>query len=56
MYAPVVTRLLTWRPEISAATQAYCDAVRGHPLMVEWYRAAAAEPAEWLQPDYETAT
>jgi len=53
MYAPVVTRFLTWRPEISAATQKYCDAVRAHPLMEEWYRGAAAEPAEWLQPDYE---
>jgi glutathione S-transferase len=55
MYAPVVTRFLTWRPKISAATQKYCDAVRAHPLMAEWYRAAAAEPAEWLQPDYEVA-
>src|SRR5208282_4814611 len=25
MYAPVVTRLLTWKPEISVATRAYCD-------------------------------
>src|SRR6204780_1785986 len=28
MYAPVVARLLTWQPEITAATRAYCDAVR----------------------------
>jgi glutathione S-transferase len=55
MYAPVVTRLLTWRPEISAATRAYCDAVRGHPLVSAWYDGAAAEPVEWLLPDYETA-
>ena len=55
MYAPVVTRFLTWRPEIAEGTRAYCDAVRGHPLVSAWYDAAAAEPAEWLLPDYERA-
>ncbi len=55
MYAPVVTRFLTWRPEIGAATRAYCDAVRAHPLVSEWYAGAKAEPAEWLLPDYEDA-
>jgi glutathione S-transferase len=54
MYAPVVTRFLTWRPEISAVTGAYCDAVRAHPLVNAWYEDAAAEPADWLLPDYET--
>jgi glutathione S-transferase len=53
MYAPVVARFLTWRPEISAATRAYCDAVRGHPLVTAWYDGAAAEPSEWLLPDNE---
>jgi glutathione S-transferase len=53
MFAPVVTRFLTWRPQISAATQAYVDAVRSHPLVREWYDAAAREPAEWLVDDYE---
>jgi glutathione S-transferase len=53
MYAPVVTRLLTWRPEVSAETSAYCEAVRAHPLVSAWYDAAAAEPAEWTLPDYE---
>ncbi len=53
MYAPVVTRLITWRPKISAATQAYVDAVRAHPLVVEWYDEAAREPADWLVDDYE---
>jgi len=53
MYAPVVTRFLTWRPEIAPETRAYCDAVRGHPLVSAWYDAAAAEPAEWLLADYE---
>lgn len=53
MYAPVVARLLTWRPEISAATKAYVDAVRAHPLIREWYDGAAQEPAEWLVEEYE---
>lgn len=53
MFAPVVTRFLTWKPEISPATQAYCDAVRAHPLVDEWYRGAAAEPESWTLPSYE---
>ncbi len=55
MYAPVVTRFLTWRPEVSAETSAYCAAVRHHPLVSAWYDAAAAEPPEWNLPDYENA-
>lgn len=53
MYAPVVTRFLTWQPELTAVTRAYCDAVRAHPLVVRWYDEAAAEPAEWLLDTYE---
>ena len=53
MYAPVVTRFLTWRPEISTATQAYVDAVRAHKLVAEWYDDAAQEPADWLVEEYE---
>jgi glutathione S-transferase len=53
MFAPVVARLLTFRPEITAASQAYCDAVRGHPLIAAWYDGAAAEPAAWLVDKYE---
>jgi glutathione S-transferase len=55
MYAPVVTRFLTWKPEIGPETRAYCQAVRAHPLVAEWYDAAAQEPASWLLPDYENA-
>jgi glutathione S-transferase len=55
MFAPVVARFLSWRPEVSDATIVYCTAVRGHPLVAEWYDGAAAEPAEWLIADYETA-
>ncbi len=56
MFAPVVSRFLTWRPELNAATIAYCQAVRAHPLVSAWYTAAAREPAGWLVADYETAT
>lgn len=54
MFAPAVARFLTWRPDLSAASQDYCEAVRGHPLVAAWYDAAAREPASWLLPDYET--
>lgn len=47
MYAPVVTRFLTYRPELSAETRGYCEAVRSHPLVARWYDEARAEPAEW---------
>lgn len=55
MFAPVVARFLSWKPELTVATQSYCDAVRAHPLVAAWYDAAAAEPANWLVADYETA-
>lgn len=53
MYAPVVARLLTYAPDVSADTQAYCAAVRAHPLLTEWYDLAAQEPAAWFLPGYE---
>ena len=48
MYAPVVTRFLTYRPDLSAEAHAYCEAVRAQPLMQEWYERAAQEPAAWF--------
>jgi glutathione S-transferase len=55
MFAPVVARFLTYRPELADDSRAYCDAVRAHPLVEEWYQLAAQEPTEWLLPDYEVA-
>jgi glutathione S-transferase len=52
MYAPVVSRFVTWEPELDAATRAYVDAVWNHPFMVDWRRAADAEP--WIIERYET--
>lgn len=53
MFAPVVARLLTYLPPIADDTRAYCDVVRAHPLVAEWYDAAAAEPMEWRLDKYE---
>jgi len=53
MFAPVVTRFLTWKPVLGADTQRYMAAVRAHPLMERWYAEALAEPAAWLLGKYE---
>lgn len=53
MYAPVVTRFLTYQPVLSPQTRAYCEAVRNHPLIMEWYEIAAKEPKSWLVDKYE---
>jgi glutathione S-transferase len=53
IYAPVVTRFLTWQPELAADTRDYMGMVRAHPLMQRWYAEAAAEPASWLLDKYE---
>ena len=55
MFAPVVTRLLTYAPPVGPETRAYCEAVRAHPLVAEWYDAAAREPETWRQARYEPA-
>lgn len=54
MFAPVVARFLTWRPVLKAASLNYCNTVRAHKLVAEWYDGAAAEPAAMLQEGYET--
>lgn len=54
MYAPVVARLLTYQPPLSAASRAYCKAVRAHPLVAEWYEIAAKEPVSWQIEKYES--
>ncbi len=54
MYAPVVARFLTWQPDLGAASEAYCRAVRAHPLVADWYDRAATEPEAWRTAEYET--
>jgi glutathione S-transferase len=47
MYAPVVSRFITYQPALSAESAAYVAAVRAHPLVQSWYQAASSEPPEW---------
>ena len=54
MFAPVVTRFITYAPELSAEARAYCASVRAHPLVAAWYDAAVAEPKSWRVERYET--
>ncbi len=56
MFAPVAARILTYRPAMSDAALRYCNAVRRHPLVDEWYDAASKEPAEWMLAKYERPT
>ena len=53
MYAPVVTRFLSYAAPVGPAAQAYCEAVRAHPLLAEWHEAAKREPVAWRQEKYE---
>jgi glutathione S-transferase len=53
MFAPVVARFLSWKPDVSETTSAYCRAVRAHPLVAEWYADAAREPQDWRVDEYE---
>jgi glutathione S-transferase len=51
MYAPVVTRLLTYDVAVSPITRAYMDAVLALPAMQAWIRDGQAEP--WVMDKYE---
>jgi glutathione S-transferase len=51
MYAPVVSRFVTWEPELPADAKSYVEAVWEHALLREWRQAADAEP--WTIAKYE---
>jgi glutathione S-transferase len=53
MYAPVVTRFLTYDVALDPACRAYCECVMGLPAMQEWVQAARAEPDEIDELDAE---
>ncbi len=55
MYAPVVSRFLTYDVRLAGALQQYSQAVLELPAMKEWYAAGAAEP-EFLAADEPYAT
>lgn len=44
MFAPVVTRFVTYGVEVPAACRAYMDTVLAHPAVAEWVRDARADP------------
>ena len=46
MYAPVVTRFMTYDVKIEPRLKAYADMIMAMPEMVEWVEAAKAEPEE----------
>jgi glutathione S-transferase len=46
MYAPVVTRFLTYDVRLNGACRAYCDHVMAWPVMQEWVTSAKLEPEE----------
>jgi glutathione S-transferase len=55
MFAPIVSRFLTYRPDLPTDATIYCQTIRAHPLVADWYTQAAAEPPSWQIAKYETA-
>ncbi|HLZ01860.1 MAG TPA: glutathione S-transferase family protein [Bradyrhizobium sp.] len=53
MYAPVVTRFITYDVKLEPQLKAYADAVMAMPEMIEWVEAAKAEPDEIEELDVE---
>jgi glutathione S-transferase len=53
MYAPVVTRFLTYQVKLPPRAAEYCERIRNWDLMTLWYQLAAAEPESWRLAKYE---
>jgi glutathione S-transferase len=53
MYAPVVTRFLTYDVKLDEACAAYCKRIMAMPEMAEWVAAARQEPEEIDELDME---
>ena len=53
MYAPVVTRFLTYDVKLDPDCAAYCQAIMALPAMQEWIAAAKAEPDDVEELDVE---
>ena len=53
MYAPVVTRFLTYDVKLDPACAAYCKAIMALPAMKEWIEAAKTEPDDMEELDVE---
>jgi len=53
MYAPVVTRFITYHVRLDRRCSDYCQTIMELPAMQEWIAAAAAEPEEVEELDVE---
>jgi glutathione S-transferase len=53
MYAPVVTRFLTYDVRLNHECTSYCRAIMQWPAMAQWVRDAKAEPVEMDELDME---
>jgi len=53
MYAPVVTRLLTYHVKIDPGSAAYCQAIMALPELQEWIEAAKTEPDDMEELEVE---
>jgi glutathione S-transferase len=53
MYAPVVTRFLTYDVQLDADCAAYCERIMALPEMIDWCKAAMMEPEELAELDME---
>ncbi len=53
MFAPVVTRFLTYDVKLDSDCASYCQAVMALPQMQEWIEGAKAEPDEVVELDVE---
>jgi glutathione S-transferase len=53
MYAPVVTRFVTYDVQLNRECMAYCRAIQKWPAMLEWAVAAKDEPSELEELDME---
>ena len=53
MYAPVVTRFLTYDVAVDPQSSTYCNSIMTLPPMQEWIAAAKAEPDELEELDVE---
>ena len=53
MYAPVVTRFITYDVSLDKGCTAYCKRILELPAMQEWIKAAKAEPEEIDELDAE---
>jgi glutathione S-transferase len=53
MYAPVVTRFITYHVKVERACLPYCNAIMAMPELREWVKAAKQEPEEIDELDME---